>query len=576
MNQQNPIQIGRLNMGAVLTATDVGYSDSSEERLTQILRTLNYKNALITLARINLLCQLSDNPLENDNILRENFCSRHLRNKINKRKRLAGLIIFNRESTLRLLSKSTSVTDSSSKSAPDSTDDAKKKWANCYLISNESIGPNKNDIRIDSAEEERKNVLVKLISSLEYAITPSAAPALKKKLVRSKEFLERFQKIPSDFDVNATFSQATGLTLEEYQYLILGIVAAYLRVPPEKFLKSKVLCVDTKPSQDLTLLYEKLLPHTAIPIDELVEETLPALDNEFLLWRKHPLVKISEDQILCIDIGFLLDKVETGVFWIIRNQREREKKGEGKRIIDLRGEVFEDYVTSIIERGINAQIPSRMETCIIQPEYNQKQQMECTDIAVCGRETLILLECKALLLSAETKLSGDFCKFYNGIKHNAIKGIEQLWNAIQALGHTNTEERRKVEGIDIFRVKKIYPVLVLSDRIFSIPLMNWFLDSEFQCFKNCNNLEDHLKIMPLTVLTIEDLEFLEPYLSDTPFHVHLDKWITQFFKHSDSLPFNEYLRSLMEREVRQNTYMKQEFKKFSDSMKAYFSLQGIN
>jgi hypothetical protein len=214
-----------------------------------------------------------------------------------------------------------------------------------------------------------------------------------------------------------------------------------------------------------------------------------------------------------------------------------------------------------------------MERYIIQPEYTQKQQMECTDIAVCGRETLILLECKAPLLSAETKLSGDFCKFYNGIKHNAIRGIEQLWNAIQTLGHRNTEKRRKVEGIDIFTVKKIYPVLVLPDRIFSLPLMSWFLDSEFQCFKNRNNLEDHLKIMPLTVLTIEDLEFLEPYLSDTPFHVHLEKWIQIATRNRqyNGCPFIEYLCRFRDRGVRQNTYIDQEFSKIRANIEKYFS-----
>ena len=64
--------------------------------------------------------------------------------------------------------------------------------------------------------------------------------------------------------------------------------------------------------------------------------------------------------------------------------------------------------------------------------------------------------------------------------------------------------------------------------------------------------------MPLTVLTIEDLESLEPYLSDTPFHAHLDDWITQFFSINKSFPFNEYLRRLGEREMRHNIYMERE------------------
>ena len=240
---------------------------------------------------------------------------------------------------------------------------------------------------------------------------------------------------------------------------------------------------------------------------------------------------------MCIDIGFLLEKLETGVFWIIRNQLEEERRGKGEEIIQLWGQVFEDYAASIIERGINAQTPSSMERYILRPKYAQRQQAECTDIAVCGNDTLILLECKAPLLSAQTKFSGNFLHLRKGLKNKIIegKGIEQLWNAIQSLGHTNKHKRREVEGIDISQVKKIYPVLVLPDRIFSIPLMNRFLDAEFQRLVKYKDLKDYLEVMPLTVLTIANLESLEPYFSDIPFHARLDQWITQIFNNKKIL-----------------------------------------
>ena len=278
---------------------------------------------------------------------------------------------------------------------------------------------------------------------------------------------------------------------------------------------------------------------------------------------------------MCVDIGFLLEKLETGVFWIIRDQLEAEETGKGKEIIDLRGQIFEDYAASIIKRAL-----SDTETCteryIIRPMYSQREQAECTDIAVLGDDTLILLECKAPLLSAKTKFSGDFCNLYDGIKPNAIRGVEQLSHAIQTLGHTDTTQRRQVEGIDISQVRKIYPVLVLSDRMFSFPFMNRFLDSKFKRLVTCNDLKDHLDIMPLTVLTVEDLESLEPYLSDRPFHAHLDDWITQFFSTNKSFPFNEYLRRLREREMRHNTYMEHEARQMRGTIEEYFSARGVD
>ena len=85
-----------------------------------------------------------------------------------------------------------------------------------------------------------------------------------------------------------------------------------------------------------------------------------------------------------------------------------------------------------------------------------------------------------------------------------------------------------------------------------------------------------MDIKPLTVLTIEDLEFLEPYLCDTPFHAHLEKWRTQFFECNDLLPFQAYLSSLRSTKVYQDTYIDREVKKLSDDIKEYFAARSID
>jgi hypothetical protein len=186
------------------------------------------------------------------------------------------------------------------------------------------------------------------------------------------------------------------------------------------------------------------------------------------------------------------------------------------------------------------------------------------------------LECKAPFLSAETKFSREFSEFYKGIKPNVIKGTKQLSTAIQFLGHKDEEKRYKVEGIDISKVKKIYPVLLLPDRLFSLIFMNRFLNAEFQRFIKRNDLQKEIRIMPLTVLTIGDLEDLEPYLCDTPFHAHLNTWITQVFEHNESFPFNQYLRTLMADDMRQNTYMNRQHERIFADLQEYLSSRGVD
>ena len=80
MNQQSPMQIGDFVPFGVIKASDV-YSNSSKMDLTETLRTFNYTDTLITLARINLLLQRSKNLSESECILREHFCDRILRDK---------------------------------------------------------------------------------------------------------------------------------------------------------------------------------------------------------------------------------------------------------------------------------------------------------------------------------------------------------------------------------------------------------------------------------------------------------------------------------------------------------------
>ena len=79
---------------------------------------------------------------------------------------------------------------------------------------------------------------------------------------------------------------------------------------------------------------------------------------------------------MCIDFGFLLEKLETGVFWIIRDQLEKERTGKGAEIIQLWGHVFEAYAASIIKRALpytETRMVDDVERYIISPKYNRKR-----------------------------------------------------------------------------------------------------------------------------------------------------------------------------------------------------------
>jgi len=74
MNQQSLLGTGNVNIGEAITADQVGFPNS-KEHLKRILESFNYEDVLITLARINLLLQCSEDFLTDQDILQRDFCS---------------------------------------------------------------------------------------------------------------------------------------------------------------------------------------------------------------------------------------------------------------------------------------------------------------------------------------------------------------------------------------------------------------------------------------------------------------------------------------------------------------------
>lgn len=575
MNRRNFLNTGDMVIGKFITANQLGpVYTSPEQELTRILRTFSYKDILVTLARINLLFHRSANLLSDERKLKEAYCSIPMLNKIDGE--IGNSFLFHRQATLRLLNKCACVAGTDSERSFD-RNDALNDFAKSYLLVSELLEA-ESSARNMTGDREKKDLLVKSFAFMEYSVNSSPAYETKKLMVRGEEFLRRLQAHTSELNVDEIFLQVTGLTLQDYQQLIFGIFAFYWNFTAEEICLQDSKSLFFNPngqSPELTPLYEKLLSHICISMDELRNsaEEHPPFEDEFLLWREYPILKISEDQTICVDFSFLLDKLQTGVFWSIRGYLKEKKKERG--IFEkLWGDVFEDYASSIIKRGINSQDPSNREKLIIKPEYDQKEDHECADVAICCDDTLILMECKSTRLSAHAKFSGDFDTFYKNIEP-AKKGIKQLWNAILKLGNRRENERGIVQGIDICKVKKIYPVLVLSDQIFSTILMNWFLNSEFQSLKQRKYLMKNLKIMPLTVLTIMDIESLEPYMIDKPFHAHLDEWLN-LFKEKDVSVFRSYLYPLMMSDSRKHTFMDQRFAQITSGVQGYFSSRGIS
>ena len=424
--------------------------------------------------------------------------------------------------------------------------------------------------------EERNHLLVQHIPYFEYA---NKYHNIRDKIVRSKELLSLAQD--SAFDIRAKFSEATGLDLETYQYLIFHSLVNYLRLTRQDVLDGDSLFISSRP-QRLEDLYDKFLKLDCISIDELPNEVYLSLIstpmNGFHVFRDKPLVKTEEDQIICVDLNFLADKLESGVFWIIFNQLKESERG---RLFSIWGVAFEKYVGSILKRCIPntaGETENSMEvsqTLIVSPRYKENQEDECTDFIIRTDETLILIECKVARLTADAKYNGKFHDLERELKEKVVTGIKQLRTAILKLANRDEGDRHHIEKSDLSQIGKIYPVLIVLEETFSTQWMNWYLDRQFQLILKLDNIRSNLQIASLCVLTSSDLEHLEPYLTDTSFHVHLDNWI-EFYQQKEKIrSFRSYLHRIRKRETRSNQYIKQKFEQFGSEMGEFFSQRGV-
>ena len=281
------------------------------------------------------------------------------------------------------------------------------------------------------------------------------------------------------------FSEATGLELETYQYLIFCTLVNYLKLTRKDALQGDGLFILPRPriledSYHLEDLYDKLLKHNCISIDELPNEIYHSLIstpmNEFRVFRDRPLVKTAENRIICIDLNFLTDKLESGIFWIIFNQLKESDRGQ---LFSIWGKAFEKYVGSILKRSVpntDGKTENSMEVSerfISSPKYNDKEGGECTDFIIHTDETLVLMECKARTLTADAKYNGRFHDLERELKEKFVKGVEQLRDAIVNLANKNKGNRRHIEGVDLSQIRKIYPVLIVLDETLSTQWMNW-------------------------------------------------------------------------------------------------------
>ncbi|MCK6611130.1 MAG: hypothetical protein L6Q78_08815 [Bacteroidia bacterium] len=298
-----------------------------------------------------------------------------------------------------------------------------------------------------------------------------------------------------------------------------------------------------------------------------LSQRIPIIKPEKLLSiKKNPLIKISENKFIISDLSLLIEKICNQIvndFWYDFLKKSESSENKSNKITTYKGHIgrfYEEYISKIIELSFSKYKYFNI-FLFDDLKLKSKDGKELIDIYIRHLNKIFLCEVKSGMLADDAKLGGDITTLYNGNREYFFRrfGLNQLVESIEIFKkHVLSFD----EKFQIGKSYKIYPAILVNDKVFQTPLMAQIFNTEFKSM--CAKIQDNkLKIKTLTLIHINDLEKLQDSFSKNP----TDLWKLLEANHSNSRfvpPFYHTIsKNWTNREYPE--YLLEEFKKLIDT-----------
>jgi hypothetical protein len=249
-------------------------------------------------------------------------------------------------------------------------------------------------------------------------------------------------------------------------------------------------------------------------LDSLVSNEISE-DEDFTNLRNYPLYKLDEKTYSIIDYFFVPDKFIKSVKFSLKKTYDAKHNLSSKS-----GDFFNFYNTKYSEECLMKSILDKIysKKYLIKKQTKNDKKNE-PDYYVRHNNRIYLFENKDVLISKKVKSSDDVETILNTLKERFLEadgkpvGIGQLITSIRLIVENDFQFD---EYVNQKKNLTIYPILLVSDRIFAIPGMNYILNKWY-----INGVTTALKdkfnknfIKNLTVIDIDTLIFWLPYLEN--------------------------------------------------------------
>jgi hypothetical protein len=557
----------------------------TEEQFSGLISSFRTEPTFISLVMWDLMISLSENSNAKYKYLQGFFIHNLIRQNQRERvRRMAALdsddphTVFGRWQLLALMKKVLLETTDEGDNDPRNDDRARRALGDACLMLNDLLFTEEQMARLQkqAGAEERERIHDELMTQWLFQFELNNPPDVFQAVARNDEYFDIFDRRATDFPfadgqtLPQRFEQLTGLGLRQYLRLYFSVFVLHNELegkhPDEindnpsiiNFDREAVFSLMDVTDEEKSIFFRRVVADLPELIRGVRKDAASsrAWQFDFKTFRDYPLVSVpgNERGFTCIAFPFLIEKIASGVYHTILNSWPEGDRERG-RFQSYWGKVFEQFVN---DRLRDAYPSSALAKRFYEnPYFNKKKNrsIEVSDAALDYGDSLVLMEHKGGYLSLDEKYSDDPGKLLTGVaeKFGIEKAVKQLSRSVGMIFNEDEGTRdtfsERVQGwgpAEVFNpvvVRKVYPVLIVQDFAMTIGFMNRRLKQQFHQKMQEYQITPGVNVRPLSLLTVEDLEYVLEYLGEITLPEVLDEYARE--EHEPLSTFDDILKEYL-------------------------------
>lgn len=255
-------------------------------------------------------------------------------------------------------------------------------------------------------------------------------------------------------------------------------------------------------------------------------------DLDFLMLYKWPVYKYKAENYFMLDPELMIDKMYRQLINDFYWDHLRAKGISYQNYRSFIGKFFEKYVAGHFKDYMSSNKPATFKHTY-QLLFGHSERELC-DIYIRHKRNVMVGQVKSTAFSDDQKFKTSY-EFYKGDtkKFYDDAGVNQIIQSIVWL----EQHGGKIDS-PFYRNTKLFPVLILNDKFFEIPMMTQILNEEFR--KQLQSIKSNFVVKDLVVMSVSSVERLHAKNINNRKDLWKLLWSTQL--HSGILPhFNNTL-----------------------------------